>query len=308
MIIIDFWIGKTRYTWFIDNNYLAIFGFLISLGGGYIYKARKARRLKKDARKMPRGGSHLSDCIDPSSGYEVLNEDLKKVIYHILGLNKNIPVVLPITAPILFIAKAALSNQIGTQIGLLGVKAFMTNAKDAGFKLTLGSVAGLAMIVVANPAALIGGSLIMAAIGLNLYFGDINCDNDFNKLNVLQARITSGKSPYVELPPGTTKIIVMPQNSHDKEKPITLYVEESKPLERCSDEVEPSGSVKRNCYTENTEKRYVPLDQRTKTLKDLKRDDSTEVRDKALPDIERYNKKNERQRAERISNSEKEEL
>lgn len=311
MIIIDFWIGKTKYTWFIDNNYLGIFAFLISLAGGFIYKIykrRKTRRLKlkKDIKKMPRGGSHLSDCIDPSSAYEVVNEDFKKIIYHILGLNENIPVVVPITAPIVFIAKAILSRQIGTQLSILGVRTVVTNAKDVGVKVTIGALAGLAVAVFANPAAFIGGGLVVAAFGLNIYFGDIKCDNFVSKLDVLQTRLNSGKSPYLELPPGKKNLVVMPaHDEHDEEKAIALYVEESQPLERCSEELESSGSVRRKCYTE---KKYVPLKQRTKTLADLKRDDSTEVRDQARPDIERYKKKNEKQRAQRISNSEKEEL
>ena len=298
---------KKKYTWFIDNNYLGIFAFLIGMAGGFIYKWRKTKKLsiskRLKTRKMPRGGSHLSDCIDPSSGYEVVNEDLKKVIYHILGFDENIPVVVPITAHILFIAQAALTHQLGTQLNILGVKTVVTNVKDTGLKAIIGALAGLAVMVVANPAAVIGGSVIVAAFGLNLYFGEIKCEDYVNKLPTFQALLIPAKSPYLELPPGKKNLIVMPENSHEEKEAIPLYLEESTPFEECFEQKEPSGSgsVQRNCYTQ---KKYVPLKDRTKTLADLKRDDSTKVRDHAKPDIERYQKKAQRQRAGRISNSE----
>ena len=84
MLIVNFCIGTKKYTWFIDSNYLGILAFIIALLGGFIYKYRKNKVLEKGSRKKfrrIRGGDYLSDCVDPSSGYEVINEDLNHLSY-----------------------------------------------------------------------------------------------------------------------------------------------------------------------------------------------------------------------------------
>lgn len=124
MIILEFWIGNTKYTWFLDNNYLGLFTFLIGILGGTIYRLSRRRRLNrvdknKNKNKNLRGGEHIGNCLEPSKGYEIINEDLKKTIFEILGLKKfNRNIILPVAANVAILANSVLMKKLGTQLSL----------------------------------------------------------------------------------------------------------------------------------------------------------------------------------------------
>lgn len=65
-------------------------------------------------------------------------------------------------------------------------------------------------------------------------------------------------------------------------------------------EPEPQIQINRKC-----EKEYVSLQSRTKTLADLKKEDSTTNREKATPYIKRYQNRRKRIKNQRINTNEK---
>jgi hypothetical protein len=75
-----------------------------------------------------------------------------------------------------------------------------------------------------------------------------------------------------------------------------VCVSEFKPLEIKKSSLRPETQhhIIRKC-----EKKYVPLNERTKTLNDVKKNDSTENREKASPYIERYQNRRKQIRGER---------
>ena len=76
-----------------------------------------------------------------------------------------------------------------------------------------------------------------------------------------------------------------------------LYYSSSNDKISCSSEYKEGQvtSIQRKC-----EKKYVPLKERTKTLADLKREDSTENRERAEPYIQRYENRRKRIMRERL--------
>jgi len=76
-----------------------------------------------------------------------------------LGVSQNVPVLLPVKAKVVFMAKSALIKNIGTQLSVLGVKTVVINVKEIALKVGLGGIAGVLMVTLANPAAYIVGVL-----------------------------------------------------------------------------------------------------------------------------------------------------
>lgn len=78
----------------------------------------------------------------------------------------------------------------------------------------------------------------------------------------------------MELVPGLKDRIGIPPKSADTEETIPIYVEKSTPIDRCSEEVEFSGTVRRDC---SREKKYVPLKHRMNILADFTKDDGSYI-------------------------------
>ena len=149
------------------------------------------------------------------------------------------------------------------------------------------------------------GALLTGAIAFNVVQGITNfeCDNLVSK--VIMERSSEGKAiGFLERPPEKNPRVFIKDNED-----IELYFPSPNKNEYCVSEyeqkveksnirgvkTEPQNQIHRKC-----DKEFVPLKERTKTLSDLKKQDSTENREKAAPYIKRYEDRRKRIMNKRI--------
>lgn len=125
-------------------------------------------------------------------------------------------------------------------------------------------------------------ALVAGAIMLNVAIGivDFECNNFVSKLPMEQ--VSHEKTPKVFI-----------KGSEDTE----IYFSSKDADDYCYSEfekVEASNTKPQNRIRRTCEKKYVPLKERTKTLDDSKKEDSTENREKAAPYIKRYENRRKR--------------
>ena len=138
------------------------------------------------------------------------------------------------------------------------------------------------------------GTLLGGAICFNIAqeITHIECDDFVSKLPTEQ--VSEGKTgSFLERPPKKTSKVFSKGNENTE-----LYYSRTNDNKSCSSEYkqvkgtglnlmgaepEPQTQINRKC-----EKEYVLLKKRTKTLPDLKKQDSTANREKAAPYIKRY--------------------
>ena len=231
-------------------------------------------------------------CIDHDSIYEVVDPALEIVIKRMLKLPPEAgPVVISVP---LFILSYIVSRQPIKQISILGVSILTDKFTTLAIKTGVGIIGG--SIFFFNPVGIVSltGAILTTAVILNIAQGidNVKCNNLVSKLPM--ERVSSEKTIgfLEELPEKSPKIFI--KGSEDKE----LYIPSSdtdgdcsseykpvevKKLNRNKVETQPQNRIRRKC-----EKEYVPLKERTKTLADLKKEDSTENREKAAPFIKRY--------------------
>lgn len=166
-----------------------------------------------------------------------------------LEMNQKRPLLLRITADIVFLAEAALFHKLSTQIKILGIEAATTNLKDLGYKSFVGLITGVAMIVIGNPIVYLGGSAFMVAFILNIVFGSIKCEDYVRPLPSFEKFINSGNSLYIEIPPNKKNMIVIPSETVDEEKIMPVYIEEEEILKECSTTKDPLGEITQSCFS-----------------------------------------------------------
>jgi hypothetical protein len=161
-------------------------------------------------------------------------------------------------------------------------------------KTGIGIVSGSIFFFIPIGVVRLTSTLLAGAIIFNVAQGIsyFECNNLVSK--VTMERVSQEKNiGFLEtLPEKTPKVFI--KGSEDTE----LYIPSHNDNDFCSskykqDEVEKSniGLVKTETQIQihrKCEKTYVPLKERTKTLADLKKEDSTENREKAAPYIKRY--------------------
>ena len=119
MILIKFVRKGVHYTWIVNDNWVMLLSFLLTMGIGITF-----RRIKNSNKEIKmsnlRGGKFIDDCIEPDSVYEVLDPALEIVIKQMLDVPPAFgPVV--ISVPVLILSYIV-SRQPINQISILVVR------------------------------------------------------------------------------------------------------------------------------------------------------------------------------------------
>jgi hypothetical protein len=291
MLVIKFPIRGGKITWFIDDNWVMVISFLLTMLTGIAY-----RRIKNSNKKIkmpnPKGGAFIDHCIEPDSVYELVDRPLEIVLKQMLNLPPDAGPVI-ISVPLLILSYIV-SRQPINQVTILGVSFFADKFKSVAVKLGIGVVSGAIFFYTPLGLVSLTSSVVTGAIIFNVVQGinSFECSNLVSK--VPMERVSQEKTiGFLEpLPKKTPKVFI--KGSEDTE----IYIPSHNDNGSCSSEYKQVEVKKSNIkqvkpetrtpINRKCEREYVPLKERTKTLADLKKEDSTTNREKAAPYIKRY--------------------
>jgi hypothetical protein len=291
MLIVKFAIRETKIIWWINDNYIMLLVFLVTMISGVFYRRRKnANKL----RKMPNiTGGNIDKCIDPNAAYELLDRPTEIVL-------KQMLIILPEAGPIiisvpLLIVAYVVSRQPLKQLTILGVDLvvdkFITLAFKIGLALGSGSIFFLIPIgVVSLTTTLLAGAILFNVVeGLNSF----ECDDFVSKISMEKVSDDKYIGYLEKLPQKTPKVFIQGSEKTEffipKKQDVCSSEYKQVTVKKSNIKTEPQTEIERKCVAE-----YIPLKQRTKTLSDLKKEDSTAVREEAAPYIKRYEEKRKR--------------
>ncbi len=186
------------------------------------------------------------------------------------------------------------SSQPIKQVTILGVNFFVDKFKSLAVKTGIGIVTGSIFFFIPVGVASLTGRILAGAIIFNVAqrISSFECNNFVSKVTI--ERVSQEKSiGFLEaLPKKTPKVFI--KGSQDTE----LYIPSHNDNDVCSSEYKQWEVKKSNIGLVKTEtqmpihrkceRTYVSLKHRTKTLADLKKEDSTENWEKAASYIRRY--------------------
>jgi hypothetical protein len=291
MLVVKFAIRGSKITWFINENWIMVISFLLTMVTGIFY-----RRVKNSNKKIempnPKGGTFIDECIEPDSIYELVDRPLEIVLKQMLNLPEEAgPVV--ISVPLLILSYIV-SRQPIKQISILGVSFFVDKFENLAVKAGVGIISGSIFFITPVGLVSLTSGLLAGTIIFNVAQGisSFECNNLVSK--VTMERVSQEKIiGFLEtLSEKTPKVFI--KGNEDSE----IYIPSQNDNGSCSSEykqVEVKKSKLKLVKTESQtqiyrkcERNYVPLKERTKTLADLKKQDSTENREKATSYIKRY--------------------
>jgi hypothetical protein len=289
MLIVKFVIRGAKITWFINDNCVMVISFLLTMFIGIAYRRRK--NLGKNIKiPNPKGGKFIDNCIEPGSIYELVDRPLEIVLKQMLNLPPEVgPLV--ISVPLLILAYIV-SRQPVKQVTILGFSVFADKFKILAAKMGIGIVSGSIFFFIPVGVVSLTSALLTGGIIFNVVQGisSFECSNFVSK--VTMERVSQEKIVgFLERRPEKTPRVFI-KGIEDTE----LYIPSSNDNGSCSSEYKQVELKKSNTNLVKTEtqinrkceRKYVPLRERTKTLADLKRHDSTENQEKAAPYIKRY--------------------
>lgn len=208
-----------------------------------------------------------------------------------------------------FILAFFVSKKILKQLVILGVSVYSNQIKESILKVVFGIVAGSIFFIFDIGVVSLTGSILAIAIAANLSIGNLNCENLVSKLpsDIISSDQGVKHLSFLDSPPERVpKIIVTGSEKIEIYSPVPsessscttefLPVPEVKKPTIFSSSIKEPRKIQRKCNKE-----YIPLNARTKTLDDLKREDSIENREQASPSIERYRKKGQAINNERLN-------
>ena len=303
MLVIRFAIRGAKITWFVNDNWIMILSFLVTTVTGIAY-----RRIKNSNKKIkmpnPTGGGFIDECIEPDSIYELVDPSIQIILKQMLNLPSGSgPIV--ISVPLLILSYLV-SRQPAYQISILGVSFFAGQFQSLAIKTGVGIASGLVFFFIPVGVVSLTGALLTGAIIFNVAQGisEFECKNFVSKLPMERVSQEKTIGFFETLPDKSPKVFI--NGSEDTE----LYIPSHNDNRSCSSEykevevgkstislakTESQTGIRRKCESE-----YVPLKERTKTLADLKKNDSTENREKAAPYIKRYEDRRKRIMNERV--------
>jgi hypothetical protein len=297
MIIIKFAFRGAQVTWFIHDNWGFVISFLLTIAVGKIYRRVQNSR-EKIKMPNPKGGVFIDECIEPDSVYELLDRPLEIVLKQMLGLPPEAgPVV--ISVPLLILAYVV-SRRPFRQVSIMGVTFFADKLKALSVKVAAGVVGGSVCFFTPIGVMSLTSCLLTGLIFFNVAQGITNfeCNNFVSKVSM--ERISQEKTiGFLEpLPEKSPKVFIKGSEdielyipSHNDKVSCSLehkQVKVKKPIMRLG-KTKPLTQIHRKCET-----KYIPLKERTKTLADLKKEDSTENRETAASYISRYEDRRKR--------------
>jgi hypothetical protein len=278
MLIIKFAIREAKIMWIVNDNWVMILYFLLTMGTGIVYRKMKSSNKKIKIPNTKKGASFIDDCIDPDSIYELVDRPLEIVLKQMLNLPPETgPVVILV---LVLILAYIISREPIKQVSILGVTFFIDKFKSLVIKSGIGFVSGSIFFFIPIGVVSLTTTLLVGSIFFNiaLGMGSFECNNLVSK--VTTERLFQEKTiGFLEtLPEKTPKVFI--KGSENTE----IYIPTHNDNDFCSSEYsENPVQIHRTC-----ERTYVPLKERTRTLFDLRNEDSTENREKAEPYIKRY--------------------
>lgn len=252
----------------------------------------------------PKGGaSFIDECIDPNSVNELVDDGLGIVIRKMLDLTSSEGPLI-ITTPVLILAYIVYKKPFH-QATILGVSFYTDHIFDLAIKTGTGVTGGLIALYLQLGLVTLTGAIFAVGIAANVAAGNFKCENFVSTLPIDRQAIERPIS-YLDV----NSEVIPPKIYIKGSKENQLYIFSAPGRQVCYSELEVEKAplnpfktrtekppvLKRKCYTERD---YVPLELRTKTLSDLKKDDISKDRAKAAPYIKRYEARRERIRNER---------
>lgn len=313
-------IRKGNTIWFIHENWLVPLSFIIIQLIVFIIpktlkkyltkrKINKKKHLKgSDVEKTNsatqiRGGD-IDDCVEIEGVYEIQDPSLKLTIRKVLQVGiENLPLF--VETPVVILSHL-INKRIKTIIFHHGMEIIIENNVKAAAKIFLGTVLSLAAGFIYS-IPILPVFVLSSILAVVLRTSDINCNDLFYRLP--QFKDTPGA--YIDLPEISNQKIYMKGNKDLKiyrlqkiESEVCVEVEEQHDINPLPDlfslfkpeKDQDTRPIIRNCHQKN---KYVPLKHRTRTLKDLRRGDDSESREKAELIIQRYQKQGEKIKAEK---------
>jgi hypothetical protein len=321
MILIKFVRKGIHYTWFINENWIATFVFLIVLLGGLTVRTFWPKKRKITDRMLPpRGGTNIIDCLEPEKTYELVDDAVK------LAFRQNFnegatrgtgPVIIKAGV---FIYSFIMANKQINNFLFSGLEIYITNIRDLALKTTSAATLAMALLTFfgTGVSASVLGSLVVAII-IAIASNNLNCSDFVRELPQTPIEIGTKYLPvqtaavFLDEPQdlSNNRVFIV-----DNEETL-IYVPQKTEYESCSEQIteeyleventnptipwqrmyRKTAIVRRKCYSD---RKYVPLKARTKTLADLKKDDVSKRREIT----EDYSKQYEKKRIEndRIDN------
>jgi len=223
----------------------------------------------------------------------LVDRPLEIVLKQMLNLPpENGPII--ISVPLLILAYIV-SRQPIKQVTILGVSLFADQFKSLAMKTGVGILGVSIFFFTPLGVISITTGMITAGIIFNIAQGisGVDCDNLVSK--VTMERVSPEKTPKVFIKGSENIEVYIPSKNSDgfcssEYKQVEVKKPNIRPLK-----TETETRVYRKC-----EKEYVPLEARTKTLYDVKKEDSTENLEKAAPYIKHYENKRRRITNERV--------
>jgi len=251
----------------ISDNYFYITLFIFFL---IVFLKQKRNKQRKNiiSPSNVRGGDNsvvlqklYNQCLSDDLYMQVSNKRVKKIIRRMLGLQANKPIIISTSVYLLAILKTRHAPLIlqkgGTQIIISNFRVFLSKGIGTILYAKLLAIGSLSVIAASTP--LILTVVIYATLHLD-------CKSFVEPLPNIQSNLQ-----YIETNTDDAPIIVAPSTS----EPKTLYQE--------FDETKVSSFTSLRCYVRDNclgpesikrksnsqTNRFVPLNKRTKTLKDL---------------------------------------
>jgi len=322
LIIIRFIRNNARYTYYISDNLALLLTFLVSAGVALIFRGRKIRKsLQEDIKKIPKGGEieilpYIDQCLEqPDRVYEVVSPGLEIMLKRMLRITSDIgPIV--VSPSVLIIAYVVYTRSLN-QLSILGTDMVLERYRRrliSQFAACIGTGSlvyliprGFFLKFLRLFTPVTGGSVIVLLFHLLQNIASFDCNSMVVQLPVQYNSATQRTITILDKPEQQNNRIFVADESQnlniyipipdDRDKSCSFEsndIESKQKLEKYHvqgliPEPKPEETLSLKCNNN-----YVPLKYRTKTLSDLKREDSSDSRQDAQRYITRYENRRKR--------------
>ena len=315
MIIIRFIRNNARYTYYISDNLALLVTFLVSAGVALIFRGRKIRKSLQEDMKKIKGGEieiipYIDQCLEPDRVYEVVSPGLEIMLKRMLRITSEIgPIV--VSPSVLIIAYVVYTRSLN-QLSILGTDMVLERYRRrliAQFAASIGAGSlvyliprGFFLRFLRLFTPVTGGSVIVLLFHLLQQIVSFDCNSMVVQLPVQYDSATQRTITILDKPEQQNNRIFVADESEnlniyipdDRDKSCFFEsndIESKQELEkyRLIPEPKPEETLSVTCNNN-----YVPLKHRTKTLSDLKKEDSSDSRQDAQRYITRYENRRKR--------------
>jgi hypothetical protein len=283
-----------EYTWYINDNWLMLIAFLVSAGITSLIKRRR-KRARLRTRTNPRGGSSIHECISPDKAYELIDEDLKKIIKALIKESSIIaflkqyfvskgPLVI---TPYVFFLATVLKAHPGAQLAIMGTEITVKNFLYTNGRVGVGIVGGTFIIACIQTAIMkllfivFGG---ISAVFVGFMLQQVDCTQLVRELPQIPTpveQIGSAGNPdryFLDVPKNQLHNAVILKDFQFSDKSEFYRLEQPK-NEVCSVPVDKFDHIRQDC---DHQRIYDPIKETRISEKDIQRWDSSDITKKAM--------------------------